>query len=291
MSQQCSPRTNKLYGLKRVSKVGGLSRSSFYYKPKTKAAMAKPGPEAAYDDAKLFKLIKKDLSASPFYGEGHRKVAFRLKRRIKVSKHRVLKVMRDHNLLAPVHRGSRKRRTHNGKLAEAAPDLTWGTDGTRFYVKKEGWCWLFIVIDHFNSEVIGWHLAKTGSKFAAMEPVFQAIRRRFGVPKKDIATGLQLRMDNGTQYTSKYFQKELKLFGIAPSHTCVGSPESNGIAERFFRTIKEQVIYGKYYNSIDVASNDISLFINKYNNTWNLARLGYKSPVEYHQIFESRIAA
>ena len=108
------------------------------------------------------------LKASPFLGEGHRKVKARLAAKgIRVGKNRVLRLMREHGLLVPVRRGHpRGDRTHSGRIPTERPDELWGTDASRFGTKAEGWCWLFAAVDHCTSDVLGWHVAKKGDRLS-----------------------------------------------------------------------------------------------------------------------------
>jgi len=102
--------------------------------------------------------------------------------------------MREHGLLAPtrwVH--ARGPRAHDGTIKTTAPDRMWGTDATRFWTDKEGLCWLFVAVDHCVEDVVGWHAAKVGDRFAALEPVRQGVSSRLGPIGKDVARGLALR--------------------------------------------------------------------------------------------------
>ena len=110
--------------------------------------------------------IREVLRESDFLGEGHRKVRARLRPKgIRVGKNRVLRLMRDHGLLAPVRRGHpRGDRSHSGRITTDAPNELLGTDATRFYTKADGWCWLFVALDHCVSDVVGWHVAKKGGR-------------------------------------------------------------------------------------------------------------------------------
>jgi putative transposase len=56
----------------------------------------------------------------------------------------------------------------------------WGTDATRFYTEEDGWCWFFGAIDHCVDELVGWHTAKIGDRWAALEPLRQGVRHVFG---------------------------------------------------------------------------------------------------------------
>lgn len=74
-------------------------------------------------------------------------------------------------------------------------------------------------------------------------------------------------MDHGPQYLSDHFQNQIKYWGIAPSFAFVAEPETNGVAERFYRTLKEQVIYGRTYRTIEELRMAIADFIERYNKT------------------------
>ena len=49
-----------------------------------------------------------------------------------------------------------------------------------FYTKADGWCWLFMAVDHCVSDVVGWHVAKKGDRWAALEPVRQGRADPYG---------------------------------------------------------------------------------------------------------------
>lgn len=82
----------------------------------------------------------------------------------------------------------------------------WGTDGTKIFTVDDGWCWLFTAVEHWSAECVGWHVAKTGDRFAALQPLSMALTQRFGSVAAGVARGLTLRMDNGSQYLSEHFQ-------------------------------------------------------------------------------------
>jgi putative transposase len=159
----------------------------------------------------------------------------------------------------------------------------WGTDGKQFWTRREGQCWFFGLIDHCNDEILGWHASVIGNRFAALEPVHQAVKSQFGSLDKGVAldTGLFLRSDHGSQYDSHDFQDELKFLGVAYSPAFVRSPECNGIIERFNRTLQEQVFDLHCFETIEEARAVIAKFIDNYNRFWLLERLGYRSPLEF----------
>ena len=83
MSRAASPFTKKIYGVVRVTHEWELARSSFYYQREIAAqpgrVLGRRGPKTAWSDAVLLEKIREVLAASPFYGEGHRKVWARLR--------------------------------------------------------------------------------------------------------------------------------------------------------------------------------------------------------------------
>ena len=92
--------------------------------------------------------------------------------------------------------------------------------------------------------VCGLAVCKQGTRFAALEPISQGLMATVGSVTADAGRGLSLRMDHGTQYLSDHFQNQLKYWGISPSFAFIEQPQTNSVAERFIRTLKEQVIYG-----------------------------------------------
>jgi transposase InsO family protein len=288
MSTTISPATGKAYGIQRVCDTWETPRSSFYNrttKPSATVAPLKRGPKTPLSDDEVLALIRLDLATSGFIGEGHRKVWARLRfiKGIKVGRKRVLRLMRENHLLSPHRVVQGPPKEHKGKIITASPNVMWGTDGTRIFTIDEGWCWLFTAVDHWNAECVGWHVTKSGDRFAALQPLSMALTNKFGSVGKDAARGLVLRMDHGTQYLSDHFQNQIKFWGIAPSFAFVAEPQTNGVAERFFKTLKEQVIYGRNYRTIKEVREAVADFIERYNRFWLIEKLGFRSP---HQAFE-----
>ena len=252
----------------------------------------KRGPRTTMDDPTLVQAIRAVLAASPFCTEGHRKVHFRLRPRgIRVGKNRVLRVMREARLLVPTRREHvHGDRTHSGTIITRRPDELWGTDATRFYTRQEGWSWFFGAIDHCVEDIVGWHVAKVGDRWAALEPIRQGVRHTHGSYAPKIALGLGLRADHGPQYTAHQFLGELRWLGIRPSPSYVGEPECNGIIERWMRTLKEECLYLHDFETLEEARQVIGEFIERYNREWLLQRHGYRTPAEVRRALSRQAA-
>ena len=294
MSRTTSLSTGRCYGIKRACKILGWPRSSFYSRqsPKTKPA-GRRGPKPTWSDRELLDFIKHDLERSPFEGEGHRKVWARLRvlDGVRTSRKRVLRIMRENRLLSP-YRGRYGQATeHPGTIITDAPNVMWGTDGSRILTSEEGWVWLFTAVEHWNSECVGWHVSKPGTRFQALEPISMALTDIYGGVDRGIARGLQLRMDHGSQYLSDHFQNQIKSWGIAPSYAFVSQPQTNGVAERFFRTLKAQAIYGRIFKNAEEVRQAVADFVETYNRSWRLEKLGYMSPAEFRESYLTKEAA
>ena len=251
------------------------------------------GPAPRQSDAQLLAAIRTDLARSPFHGEGHRKVHARLRilDGIRVARTRVLRVMRAHGLLSP-HRGRQgAAKTHDGRVITQAPNVMWGTDGVRVFTLDDGWGWIFAAVEHWNAECVGWHVCKVGSRFAALDPIAQGLERLYGSLDADVARGLALRMDHGSQYLSDHFLKQIRYWGIHPSFGFVEEPETNGVAERWNRTLKEQAIHGRIFQNLEAVRAAVADFVERYNQTWRLEKLGYHTPIEAREEYELRQAA
>ena len=288
-----------LCGLKRVCRTWERSRSALYarrarlQRPARGARPARRGPTPALSDAQLLAAIRTDLARSPFQGEGHRKVHARLRilDQIRVSRTRVLRVMRTQGLLSP-HRGRQgEMKVHEGTIVTSAPDLMWGTDGVRVFTAEDGWVWTFAAVDHWNVECVGWHVCKVGNRFAALEPIAQGLERRYGSGEADVARGLALRMDHGSQYLSDHFLNQLRYWDIHPSFAFVEEPETNGVVERWNRTLKEQAVYGRVFRNLADVRAAVAAFIERYNQCWRLEKLAYHTPLEAREQYELRHAA
>jgi transposase InsO family protein len=297
MSCETSAGAGKPYGLERVCRVLEFPRSTIYAQRQAAKVVplhpARRGPKPKVADADLLAAIRADLDASPFTGEGHRKVWARLRllRGIRVGRSRVLRLMRENALLSPHRRPQGLPSLHDGTITTDRPNAMWGTDGIRIETVDEGWVWVFSAVDHCDACCVGIHAVKIGNRFAALQPIAQGLFAEFGATGADAGRGLTLRMDNGTQYTADDFINQVKFWGIAPSFAFVAEPQTNGVAERFNRTLKEQAIHGRIFRNVEEVRTAVAAFKDRYNRHWRLEKLGFMSPLEARQAYAMQKAA
>jgi putative transposase len=276
-----------------VCRVLDAPRSMVYARRVRTDPLVRPGPATSISDPDLLGLIRQVLVASPFAGEGYRKVRARLRRehQVQVSGKRVLRLLRQEGLLAPQRvRGRRKPRPHDGTIIPEAPNQRWGTDATMAWTRSDGWVWVFACIDHCTAEAWA-QVAKVGDRFAALQPVYDAVVDRWGRLEADIARGLQLRHDWGPQYRSGHFQGSIAWLGIADDVAFLGEPETNGCAERWIRTLKEQCLWVELHDTIDQLRHAVAGFVDRYNTSWLIQRHGHQTPREAYQAAQAPTAA
>ncbi|MEX3605360.1 MAG: hypothetical protein VB142_00975 [Burkholderia sp.] len=117
------------------------------------------------------------------------------------------------------------------------------------------------------------------------------MHEQFGSVEADACRGLSLRMDHGSQYTSDDFRAQIKFWGITLSYAFVAELQTNGVAERFNRTMKGRLSTGVCSKTlkklmllpsrsrIDTIANGVS------------KKLGFKSPLEARQAALLTLAA
>ena len=287
LSRSASPSTGRPYGMQRVCRIFGLARSTAYYlkareaiPPEERPAAKKRGPVGAGTDDELVGHIRRMLDDSPFTGEGYRKVWARLRHRgIRTASERVRRLMREHHLRAPRRGGhAHGPAAHDGTITTEEPDAMWGTDMTTTVTTGEGLAHVFVAVDHCTCECVGLHAAKGGDRFEALEPLRQGVREHFGRFEAKAAEGLAIRHDHGSAYMSGDFQRELAFLGMASSPSFVREPEGNGCAERFIRTLKEQLLWVRSFATVGELVEGLREFKRTYNERWLIGRHGHRTP-------------
>jgi transposase InsO family protein len=283
MSVQRSPSTGRVYSIARVSRLWRVARATVYRRRQGPPAAQpqRPGPRGPLPDNALAAAIRDLLADSPFHGEGYRTIWARLRfAGIRTSKRRVLRLTREHGLQAPGRVGRRHGpKAHDGTIRTERVDAMWGTDLTST-LTGEGQASIFVAVDHGSTECVGLHAARRATRFEALEPIRQGIGASFGAFAKGIASGLKVRHDHGSQFVAGDYQRELAFLGIEPSPAFVREPEGNGCAERFIRTLKENLLWVRRFDTIEELRQSLIEFQRLYNRTWIVERHGYRTPAQ-----------
>ena len=189
--------------------------------------------------------------------------------------------MREHGLQAPQRVGHpHGPKAHDGTIITERPDEMWGTDMTTTVTTEEGQVCVFVAVDHCTGECIGIHASKSGNRFEALEPLRQGVREHFGGFDRGIAAGLAIRHDHGSAYMSDDFQRELAFLGMTSSPSFVREPEGNGVAERFIRTLKENLLWVRHFATVAELVEALREFKRRYNEQWLIERHGFRTPAQ-----------
>lgn len=128
---------------------------------------------------------------------------------VRTSKARVLRLMREAQLLAPSRIFPKAENPHTGTIITARPNEVWASDHTLTATVEDGQVTVFVVVDHCTTECVGVHAAKKATRFEALEPLRQGVRDYCGGFRAGAAAGIRNRHDHGSQYRSDDYQAEI----------------------------------------------------------------------------------
>ena len=92
---------------------------------------------------------------------------------------------------------------------------------------------------------------------------------------------------------SDVFRRELRFLGIESSPAFVRAPEGNGCAERFIRTLKENLLWLRTFDTVEELRRALLEFRDAYNTTWLIERHGFRKAdaVRREQLQPAALAA
>jgi transposase InsO family protein len=274
------------YGVKRLCRILGVARSSFYHWKATAAARA--GRQAA--DAELAERIRAAHEASDGTYGVPRITAELRDGGEPVNHKRIARVMRGIGLA-----GLRLRRRHRTTVADPAaakaPDLIgrdftatatnerYVGDITYLPVGERGFLYLATVIDLCSRRLAGWAIADHMRADLVIDALNSALRARGSL------AGAIMHTDHGAQYTSKAFAAACTAAGVRQSMSAVGSSADNALAESFNATFKRETLQGRraFANEREARLTSFG-WLNRYNTVRRHSRLGQQSPITYESI-------
>lgn len=168
------------------------------------------------------------------------------------------------------------------ELIPLRPNQLWVSDITYMlvYLNAEtgeyNFCYLSLVTDYYTKEIIGWCVGETLETKFAIEALGMALGRLGGKPAVDLIH----HSDRGVQYASYDYTMLLKKHHIKISMTECGDPKDNAVAERVNGIIKNELLMGMAFFSIEEVRSALKVAIDFYNNERPHMSLDWKTPAE-----------
>lgn len=168
------------------------------------------------------------------------------------------------------------------ELIPLRPNQLWVSDITYMviYLNAQAgeydFCYLSLVTDYYTKEIIGWCVGETLESKFAIEALNMALGRLSGIPASDLIH----HSDRGVQYASYDYTNLLKKHHIKISMTECGDPKDNAVAERVNGIIKNELLMGMSFFSIEEVRKALKVAIDFYNNERPHMSLDWKTPAE-----------
>lgn len=258
----------------------GISRAAYYAakkpRPAAKVVAIRRAPKHTPNEVVLA-AIREVVEAERAWGV--RKVWATLKRNgLKVSRKRVHALMKAHGLI--LARDSEPGEPMRGHVTVPEPNRRLATDFTTVWTKKNGWVAVAPTIDCGCRSVFGLTVTKDQNGPAILESVEQALREVFSDPTR-VPFNVELRSDHGSQYTGADCAALVARWGLVHTFAPVGRPTGNAVAERVIRTMKEEVIWLRDWDTADELREALLAWQVRYNTRRPHQALGWKTPAEY----------
>ena len=263
-----------------MCRVISCSPSGFYRWIKARRGQVPP-----YERYLLIRILEVFQQSKETYG--YRRVFKRLRAiSVKCYEKQIAKIMQRNGLKAKTKKKF-KVTTDSKRNLKLAPNLlnrnfssdemnrVWVGDITYIWT-REGWLHLSVVIDLFSRRVVGWSLDKRLNKDLVISSFEQAVKSRRPLPE------LIFHSDRGAQYASDDFKSALRAIGARQSMSRKGDCWDNAVAESFFKTIKNELIYWHKFKTRNEAELRIFEYIELYYNRHRLhSTTDYMSPDSY----------
>lgn len=268
--------------------LAGVSRAGYY----------RHLEEAAPDEAEMTaRAAVQEIVLAHRRRYGYRRVAreMRDRRGMVVNGKRVLRMMREDNLLAIRYRKyilTTDSQHEQGVYVNLAARMTltginqlWVADITYIRLRAE-FVYLAVMLDRYSRKVIGWALDRSLASRVAVNALRDAVARRQPPP------GVVHHSDRGIQYACSDYVEEMRKHGMTPSMSRPANPYDNAACESFMKTLKQEEIYCQQYRDFEELHAHLEEFLDRYYNRQRLhSALGYRTPEEFEEATATPAAA
>ena len=256
-----------MVSLNRALLLCGVSKKAWYYIPK---------PRNVSPDPQVQEMVQKVGPIRPTYGT--RRMAAQVSRELNrpVNRKAVRRIFERLGWTRP-SRTKREIIRANKKLPQPkAPNQFWESDMSYIWCGTDGWGYCFNVIDVFTRQWLAFVLASRATRREAIMAVTDAV-----ASSRPTLPGLTLRVDNGSQYTSREFRSSMAALGINLEYIYVNTPEQNGHIESFHKTLKKEYVWPHEFADIGEARDVLLAAFGDYNHNRIHSALKYLTPSEF----------
>lgn len=175
----------------------------------------------------------------------------------------------------------RPGRLHEGVVSVWKSNYRWASDitGIKAWDGTKGR--LAVVIDCADRMILGWRFSRRIRAEDLCEILREAVFLRFAENRRR-AQGIEFLTDNGPEYRSRRFRDMLLALGMIPCRTPIRSPQSNGVAEAFFGSLKRDYVYQSALETLEDIARQVPGWITDYNQVAPHSALGMRSPAQFY---------
>lgn len=194
---------------------------------------------------------------------------------------RVYRVMKVHGLLLQRHSGKADERRHDGRVAVDTRNTRWCSDGFEIGCDNGEKVRVAFSLDCCDREAMGFVATTAGISAEDVRDLMTAtVEHRFGRVNRLPAT-IEWLTDNGSCYTARETRRFAREINLRPRTTPIESPQSNGMAEAFVRTMKRDYVRVAEKPNARAVINQLPSWFQHYNTVHPHRALGYLAPREY----------
>lgn len=263
--------------VRRQCELLGINRSGLYYEKKA------PDPAAQLLREEIMARI--DFWHNELPGIGSRKITVLLQREgYSVGRKYVRNCMGEMGIRAIYPKINLSKRNYKHSVVPYLlrdyhvqfPNQVWSIDITYIRMHRKH-MYLTAIIDWFSRKIMGWQLMDTLDTDGVIQTVKDAVSKH-GVPAI-------LNSDQGSQFTSDAYKAALKELHIRQSMDGKSRWADNIMIERWFRSLKTELIYPNEYQTPRALRVDLREYVQKYNEVRPHEALGYATPTEVYNNF------
>lgn len=242
---------------------------------------------------KLLEDIRTLKSEHPNWG--YRRVWAYLRRHqykgAKINHKRVYRLMKADHLLVPKNIRLKANRTRTkDKPRTEIPNEYWGIDMTKVLIPSAGWLYVHVAIDWGSKKLLSVNPSLTSKSSDWIDTLNEAVNVQFPNGIREAEWLPHLVSDNGCQPTSKAFNNACRELGIEQIFASYSNPKGNADTERVIRTLKEDLVWPREFDSVQAFEVALKQWVKDYNEDFPHSALNYETPCDYERCFYASLS-